>query len=43
MLIKVKPGTDAVFEAKVVKEIATMVKGWSVEVDYLTDIAEKSA
>ncbi|GAB4018402.1 ABC transporter permease [Spirosoma koreense] len=37
MLIKVKPGTDAVFEAKVVKEIASMVKGWSVEVDYLTD------
>ena len=37
MLIKVKPGTDAVFEAKLVKEIAGMVKGWSVEVDYLTD------
>ncbi|WP_018620888.1 ABC transporter permease [Spirosoma luteum] len=37
MLIKVKPGTDAVFEAQLVKEIATMVKGWSVEVDYLTD------
>ncbi len=37
MLIKVKPGTDAVFEAKVVKDIASMVKGWSVEVDYLVD------
>ena len=37
MLIKVKPGTNAVFEAKLVKEIATMVTGWSVEVDYLTD------
>ncbi|GAB4026096.1 ABC transporter permease [Spirosoma gilvum] len=37
MLIKVKPGTDAVFEAKIVKEIASMAKGWSVEVDYLTD------
>lgn len=37
MLIKVKPGTDAVFEASVVKDIATMVKGWSVEVNYLTD------
>ena len=37
MLIRVKPGTDAVFEAKVVKDIATMVKGWSVEVDYQTD------
>ncbi|MCK8492030.1 MULTISPECIES: ABC transporter permease [Spirosoma] len=37
VLIKVKPGTDAVFEANVVKNIATMVKGWSVEVNYLTD------
>jgi len=37
MLIHVKPGTDAEFEAKVVKDIARMVTGWSVEVDYLTD------
>ncbi|WP_420147413.1 ABC transporter permease [Spirosoma sp.] len=37
ILIKVKPGTDAEFEAKVVKDIALMVTGWSVEVDYLTD------
>lgn len=37
MLIRVKPGTDAVFEAKIVKEIASMVKGWSVEIDYLVD------
>ncbi|WP_332367657.1 ABC transporter permease [Spirosoma telluris] len=37
MLIKVKPGTDAAFEAKVVKDIASMMTGWSVEVDYLTD------
>jgi putative ABC transport system permease protein len=37
MLIRVKPGTDAVFEAKVVKDIAAMLTGWSVEVDYLTD------
>ena len=37
MLIKVKPGTDAVFEAKIVKDIASMMTGWSVEVDYLTD------
>ncbi|GAB2539945.1 ABC transporter permease [Spirosoma aerophilum] len=37
MLIKVKPGTDAVFEAKLVKEIAAMMTGWNVEVDYLTD------
>ncbi|GAB4052963.1 ABC transporter permease [Spirosoma litoris] len=37
MIIKVKPGTDAAFEAKVVKDIASMMTGWSVEVDYLTD------
>lgn len=37
MLIKVKPGTDAAFEAKAVKDIASMLTGWSVEVDYLTD------
>ncbi|GAB3697456.1 FtsX-like permease family protein [Spirosoma flavus] len=37
MLIRVKPGTDAVFEAKIVKDIASMVTGWSVEVDYLAD------
>ncbi|GAB4035774.1 FtsX-like permease family protein [Spirosoma jeollabukense] len=37
MLIKVKPGTDAVFEAKIVKDVASMLTGWSVEVDYLTD------
>ena len=37
MLIKVRPGTDAVFEAKIVKDIASMMTGWSVEVDYLTD------
>ncbi|GAB3957471.1 FtsX-like permease family protein [Spirosoma harenae] len=37
MLIRVKPGTDAVFEAKIVKDIASMVTGWSVEVDYLSD------
>lgn len=37
LLIRVKPGTDALFEAKVVKEIAAIAKGWSVEVDYLVD------
>ncbi|MBD2704986.1 ABC transporter permease [Spirosoma sp. BT702] len=37
MLMRVKPGTDAVFEAKIVKDIASMVTGWSVEVDYLAD------
>lgn len=37
LLIRVKPGTDALFEAKIVKEITAMVPGWSVEVDHLTD------
>ena len=37
ILIKVKPGTDAIFEAKLVKAITAMVNGWSVEVDHLTD------
>jgi putative ABC transport system permease protein len=37
LMVRVKPGTDAVFEAKIVKAITTMVTGWSVEVDHLTD------
>ena len=37
MLVRVKPGTDAVFEAKLVKDITSMVNGWSVEVAYLTE------
>ncbi|MFD2572080.1 ABC transporter permease [Spirosoma soli] len=37
MLIRVKPGTDAVFEAKLVKDVTAMVNGWSVEVNYLAD------
>lgn len=37
MLIRVKPGTDAVFEAKVVRDITSMVKGWSMEVSYLSE------
>ncbi|MFC5409393.1 ABC transporter permease [Larkinella bovis] len=37
LLIRVKPGTDALFEARLVKDITAMVTGWSVEVDYLTD------
>lgn len=38
LLIRVKPGTDAVFEAQLVKDITLMAKGWSVEVSYLTDL-----
>ncbi|MFD2934386.1 ABC transporter permease [Spirosoma flavum] len=37
MLIRVKPGTDAVFEAKMVHDITSMAKGWSVEVGSLVD------
>ncbi|MFD1144182.1 ABC transporter permease [Larkinella insperata] len=37
LVIRVKPGTDALFEAKIVKDITSMVPGWSVEVDHLTD------
>lgn len=37
MLVRVKPGTDAVFEAKIVRDITAMIPGWSVEVNYLAD------
>ncbi|QJW89891.1 FtsX-like permease family protein [Spirosoma taeanense] len=37
MLVRVKPGTDAIFEARLVKDITSMANGWSVEVDHLTD------
>lgn len=37
ILIKTKPGTDANFEAKLVKDIAMMLPGWGVEVGYLKD------
>jgi len=37
ILIKTKPGTDANFEAKLVKDIALMLPGWGMEVSYLTE------
>jgi putative ABC transport system permease protein len=37
VLIKTRPGTDAYFEAKLVKEIAAMLPGWGIEVSYLKD------
>ncbi|TLV03804.1 ABC transporter permease [Dyadobacter luticola] len=37
ILIKTRPGTDAEFEAKMVKDIATMLPGWGIEVSYLKD------
>ena len=41
LVIRVKPGTDAIFEARLVKEIASIVKDWSIQVVYL-DEAHKS-
>ena len=40
LLIKVKPGTDAEFEAKLVKDMATMLPGWGIEVSYLNESRE---
>jgi putative ABC transport system permease protein len=37
ILVKVKPGTDAVFEARMVRDITLAAKGWSVEVDHLVN------
>jgi putative ABC transport system permease protein len=37
ILIKTKPGTDANFEARLVKDIAAMLPGWGIEVSYLTE------
>jgi putative ABC transport system permease protein len=40
ILIKTKPGTDANFEAKLVKDIALMLPGWGIEVSYLKESRE---
>jgi putative ABC transport system permease protein len=37
VLIKVKPGTDANFEAKLVKDVAAMTDQWGIEVSYLSE------
>jgi len=37
VLIKVKPGTNANFEAKLVKDIAAMTDQWGIEVSYLSE------
>ena len=37
MLIRVRPGTDAVFEAKLVHDLTTLLPGWSSEITYLVD------
>ena len=38
LLVRVKPGTDANFEAQMVRDVTSTVRGWSVEVIYLTDL-----
>lgn len=38
LLVRVKPGTDASFEARMVRDVTAMIRGWSVEVIYLTDL-----
>lgn len=37
VLIKTRQGTNANFEAKLVKEIAAMLPGWGIEVSYLKE------
>jgi len=37
VLIKTRPGTDANFEARLVKDIALMLPGWGIEVSYLKE------
>jgi len=41
LVIHVKPGTDAIFEAKLVKGISSIAKGWSTDIVYLTDARQK--
>jgi len=38
ILIKVKPGTDANFEAKLMREIGAMQSEWSMEISYLSNL-----
>jgi putative ABC transport system permease protein len=35
LLVKVKPGTDANFEAQLTRELGSMTKGWTLDVSYL--------
>ena len=40
LVVKVKPGTDAIFEANMQKDIAAMMKDWNVQVVYLDSARE---
>jgi len=35
LLLRVQPGTDANFEAQLVKELGAMTNGWAIEVSYM--------
>ncbi|WP_345241965.1 ABC transporter permease [Nibrella saemangeumensis] len=35
MLVKVKPGTDASFEAQLTRDLGTMTQGWNIDVSYM--------
>ncbi|MDJ1504162.1 ABC transporter permease [Xanthocytophaga agilis] len=37
ILVKVKPGTGAIFEAKLFKGLGGLLRGWNVEIEHLTD------
>ncbi len=37
LIIRVKPGTNAQFEARLVHDVVALTNGWSVDVRYLTD------
>jgi putative ABC transport system permease protein len=37
LLVKVKPGTDANFEAQLIKDMGVMAKDWSIEVSYMEE------
>ncbi|TDB67305.1 ABC transporter permease [Arundinibacter roseus] len=37
ILIRTRPGTDATFEARLVKDIAALAPGWGIEVSYMTE------
>ncbi len=37
IIVKVKPGTGAAFEAKLFKGLGNQLRGWNIEIEHLTD------
>jgi len=37
LVLHVRPGTDASFEARLMKDLGTMTTGWNLELSYMTD------